>query len=58
MTKTTETLSSRNPEPLEKAFHVLFGPTMVARLTSHATNLKISKGALIRQALDNYFRNL
>lgn len=45
-------------ESLEKAFHVLFTPSMYAEIESHSANLKISKGAVIRSAVERYLRNL
>ena len=55
MTTTLEAphaLKSR--ETLEKVFNVLFTPTMYAEIENHSTHLSISKGALIRCAIEEY----
>lgn len=48
----------KNSEPLERVFHMLFTKTMYAEIENHSTNLKISKGAIIRSAVERYLRNL
>ena len=59
MTTTLEaphTLKSR--ETLEKVFNVLFTPTMFTEIENHSTHLSISKGALIRCAIEDYLRKV
>ena len=59
MTTTLEaphTLKSR--ETLEKVFNVLFTPTMYAEIENHSTHLSISKGALIRCAIEEHLRRM
>ena len=48
----------KSREPLEKVFNVLFTPTMFTEIESHSTHLSISKGALIRFAIEEYLRKL
>jgi hypothetical protein len=48
----------KSHEPLEKVFHVLLAPSMYAAIESHSAILKISKGALIRSAVERHLRNL
>ena len=44
----------KSREPLEKVFNVLFTPTMFTEIENHSTHLSISKGALIRCAIEEY----
>lgn len=48
--------SMKSREPLEKVFNVLFTTTMYAEIEHHSAHLSISKGALIRMALEDYLR--
>jgi hypothetical protein len=48
----------KSQESLEKVFHVLFTPTMYAAIESRSAALKISKGALIRSAVERHLRSL
>jgi predicted DNA-binding protein len=54
--QTPTALKSR--EPLEKVFNVLFTPTMYTEIENHSTHLGISKGALIRSAIEAYVRKM
>ena len=57
MTTTLEVPQSmRSREHLEKLFHVLMTPTMYTQIENHSAHLSISKGALIRLAMDDYLR--
>ena len=44
----------KSREPLEKVFNVLFTPTMYTEIESLSAHLSISKGALIRFAIEEY----
>ena len=46
--------SMKSREPLEKLFHVLMTPTMYTEIESLSVHLNISKGALIRFAIEEY----
>ena len=46
--------SMKSREPLEKLFHVLMTPTMYTEIESLSVHLRISKGALIRFAIEEY----
>jgi hypothetical protein len=50
--------SMKSHEPLEKVFNVLFTPTMYADIESQSMQLRISKGALIRSAVETYLRRM
>lgn len=50
--------SMKSREPLEKVFNVLFTPAMFTHIESHSTHLGISKGALIRSAVETYLRKV
>jgi predicted DNA-binding protein len=55
MTTTLETPQSmKSREHLEKLFHVLMTPTMYTQIENHSAHLSISKGALIRSAVETY----
>ena len=55
MTTTLETPQSmKSREQLEKVFNVLFTPTMHTDIERLSAHLKISKGALIRCAIEEY----
>lgn len=55
MTTTLETPQSiKSQENLDKAFNVLFTPTMYTQIVNHSKHLSISKGALIRIAMEDY----
>lgn len=54
--ETTHAMKSR--EPLEKVFNVLFTPTMYTEIESLSAHLSISRGALIRFAIEEYFRKV
>lgn len=56
MTTVEAPQSMKSHEPLDKVFNVLFTPTMHTQIEHHSTHLKISKGALIRMALEDYLR--
>lgn len=59
MTTTLEAPSAlKSHEALDKVFNVLFTPTMFTEIENHSTHLSISKGALIRLAIEEYLRNL
>ncbi|MGH7183815.1 MAG: hypothetical protein ACREJN_17815 [Nitrospiraceae bacterium] len=53
MLETPHSMKSR--EPLDKLFHVLFTPRMYTEIESLSAQLSISKGALIRIAIEEYF---
>jgi hypothetical protein len=48
----------KSREPLEKVFNVLFTPTMFTEIQSLSAHLRISKGALIRFAIEEHLRRL
>lgn len=48
----------KTSEPLERVFHMLFTKTMYTELENQSVKLTISKGALIRYALQDYFKKL
>ena len=50
--------SMKSHEPLEKVFNVLFTPTMYTEIESQSTQLRISKGALIRCAIEEYLHKV
>ena len=50
--------SMKSREPLDKLFHVLFTPTMYTEIESLSAHLSISKGALIRLAIEEYLSKL
>ena len=54
--ETTDAIKSR--EPLEKVFNVLFRPSMYAEIESLSAHLSISKGALIRFAIEEYLHKV
>ena len=55
MTTTLETPQSiKSQENLDKAFNVLFTPTMYTQIVNHSNHLNISKGTLIRFAIEEY----
>jgi len=59
MTTTLEAPQSMKPrELLEKVYHVLMTPTMYTEIENLSVHLNISKGALIRFALEDYFRKM
>ena len=59
MRTTLDTPRSKKPrEPLDKLFNVLFTETMYARLESYSSRFGISKGALIREALEGRFQTI
>ena len=59
MTTTLETPQSmKSREPLEKVFNVLFTPTMYTEIAHHSNHLNISKGNLIRFAIEEYLQKL
>ena len=59
MTTTQQTPSVlKFQESLDNVFHVLFTRSMYTEIENRSTDLHISKGALIRLALDEYFKNL
>lgn len=55
MTTTVEKLNAlKSSEHLEKVFNVLMTPTMYTQIDNHSAHLSISKGALIRSAVQTY----
>lgn len=59
MTTTLEAHQSmKSREHLEKLFHVLMTPTMYTQIEHHSAHLSISKGALIRFAIEEHLRRL
>lgn len=54
--ETTHAMKSR--EPLEKVFNVLFTPSMYTEIKSLSAHLSISKGALIRFAIEEHLRKV
>jgi hypothetical protein len=59
MTTTIETPNAlKSPEHLKKLFHILMTRTMYTKIENLSVRLSISKGALIRFALEDYFRKM
>ena len=59
MTTTRETTSPKKSlEPLDRLFNILFTETMYAQLHGFASSLGISKGHLVRIALEEHFRSI
>jgi hypothetical protein len=48
----------KSHEPLEKVFNFLMTPTMYAQMEYFSAGLSMSKGALIRLALEDYLIKL
>jgi predicted DNA-binding protein len=48
----------KSREPLEKPFNVLLSETMYLRLHRYASGLGVSKGCLIREALEDHFQKI
>lgn len=59
MTTIQEPPDPKKPtQPLNKLFHVLFTRGMYTELEVLSTRFKLSKGAIIRLAIENYIRRL
>ncbi|MDZ4733963.1 MAG: hypothetical protein SGJ16_10315 [Nitrospirota bacterium] len=59
MTPTLDTPRSKKPhEPLNKLFNVLFTETQHLKLNDYACRFGVSKGRLIREALEESFRKI
>ena len=59
MTPTLDTPRSKTPrESIDKIFNVLMTQAMYARLESYSSRFGISKGALIREALEEHFQKI
>ena len=59
MTTTRETTSPKKSlEPLDRLFNILFTETMYAQLHDFASRFGISKGCLVRIALEEHFRSI
>ena len=59
MTKTLDTSHpKKSREPLDKLFHVLFTETMCLRLNSYANRRGISKGRLVRIAVEEHLHKI
>ena len=57
-TKLETPRSEKSREPLEKPFNVLFSKTMYLRLQGYASGFGISKGLLVRNALEEHFQKI
>lgn len=57
-TKLETPRSEKSREPLEKPFNVLFTESMYLRLHGYASGSGISKGRLMREALEEHFHKI
>jgi hypothetical protein len=53
-----DSCSMKSHETLDKVFHVLFTQSMYTELEALSTRRRVSKGALIRLAIEEYVRQL